>query len=118
MISHVTLTLHKLLVTYPEAEIILGGDRNELDLAAVTANVPNLKRIITVPTHNKKMIDVILMTLGNLYKQAEVVAPIGPDRDGAKPSDHKVVVMYPKDSTREERTGQFTLKIARPLPES
>ena len=92
MIDHIILTVHMLLVTYPEAEIVIGGDRNELDLAAVTASVPNLRRIITGPTHKKKAIDVILSTLGSLYKQVEVVAPIDPDRPGAKPSDHKVVL--------------------------
>ena len=87
-------------------------------MTAMTTSIPNLKRLITAPTHKKKMLDIILTTLGGLYKQAEVVAPINPDKISAKPSDHKVVVMYPKDEKNEERIGQFILKVARPLLES
>ena len=53
-----------------------------------------------------------------MYKQAKVVDPLAPDKPGFKPSDHKIVILYPVDNLNEIRKSEYTMKIARPLPES
>ena len=98
VIDHMVSTLHSLLGTYPNAEIVLAGDRNELDLTQVRNKVPNLRLVSTGPTHKMKQLDVILTSLADCYKPAIVVDPIGADSDKARPSDHKLVILYPIDN--------------------
>ena len=117
MVDHIVSTLHILLDHYPSAEIVVAGDRNELVLAPICRKVPNLKQLQSAPTYKHKQLDVILTTLSTCYKQPVVVDPIGPDQIGAKPSDHKVAILYPIDNRNEVRKAEFTIKVARPMPE-
>ena len=118
MIDHLVMTTHDLLGKYPNAEICLAGDKNELELAQVCRNIPNLKQLNTEPTYKTKMIDVLLTTLTKFYKQPIVVDPIRPDKSDAKPSDHREVIIYPIDNLNEIRKAEYVWKICRPLPTS
>ena len=63
VIDHMIITMHSLLWTYPDAEIVIAGDRNDLDLTPVRNKVPNLRLVSTGPTHKSKQLDVILYLL-------------------------------------------------------
>ena len=119
MLDHLVSTIHDLLNRFNDAEIILGGDRNDLDLAPVYNSVPGLKQIQTEPTHKRKTIDIVATTMWRQYKQAIVVDPVDVDKPGfGKPSDHKCILLYPIDDQTQIRTAQYVLKRVRPMPES
>ena len=82
MLDHITSTLHDLLSKYKHVEIVLGGDRNKLDLTLVFNNVPGLRQSQTQPTHKLKTIEFIATSMWQLYKQATVVNPIDVDVQG------------------------------------
>ena len=67
MLDHLVSTIHDLLNRFNDAEIILGGDRNDLDLAPVYNSVPGLKQIQTEPTHKRKTIDIVGTTMWRQY---------------------------------------------------
>ena len=111
MLDHLVSTIHDLLNRFNDAKIILGGDRNDLDLAPVYNSVPGLKQIQTEPTHKRKTIDIVATTMWRQYKQAIVVDPVDVDKPGfGKPSDHKCILLYPIDDQTQIRTVQYVLK--------
>ena len=118
VIDHIVSTIHSLLGNYPDAELLIAGDRNELELSTVCKKVPNLRLIPSGPTYKHKQLDVILTSLNDCYKPAMVVDPIEPDKQTAKPSDHKMVLLYPRDNLNIVRKAEYKTKIVRPLPES
>ena len=65
--THILETLHLLMARYPEAEICIGGDKNELKLDEIVNGIPGLKQVMTPPTHKTKTIDVILTTMRDSY---------------------------------------------------
>ena len=101
MINHLVATIHLLLGTYPDSEVVVAGDRNKLDISLVSNKVPNLRLVPSSPTYKLKQLDIILTTLGTCYKQAKVVDPIAPDKPSFKPSDHKIMILYPVDNLNE-----------------
>ena len=92
-----------LLIKFPQADICLAGDKNDLNVKEITNCIPNLRQIFTPPTYKAKTIDVILTTMTSYYKQAIVVDPIEPDQNSGKPSDHKMVLLYPTDNLHQIR---------------
>ena len=111
MLDHLVSTIHDLLNRFNDTEIILGGDRNDLDLAPVYNSVPGLKQIQTEPTHKRKTIDIVATTMWRQYKQAIVVDPVDVDKPGfGKPSDQKCILLYPIDDQTQIKTAQYVLK--------
>ena len=100
LIDHLILTLHSLLSTHNDAEIVIGGDRNELDLFQVFNSIPNLKLLPSAPTHKNKVLDVFATTMWKLYDPPIIVDPVDVDIMGqGKPSDHRCSVLYPISNT-------------------
>ena len=119
LIDHLILTLHSLLGTHNDAEIVIGGDRNELDLFQVFNSVPSLKLLPSEPTHKNKVLDIFATTMWKLYEQPIIVDPVDVDIVGqGKPSDHRCSVLYPISNTPSHRTAEYTVRNVRPLPAS
>ena len=81
---------------------IIAGDTNELRLQPILDLSPNLVQIVTKSTRIDKasqkeaMLDPIMMTISQYYRQPEILAPLDPDPDKTgKPSDHKIVLCKP-----------------------
>ena len=53
---------YTLMTTYPRA-VVMGGDRNYLNLAPLLAAVPRLLNIQPLPTHARKNLNVLLSTM-------------------------------------------------------
>ena len=49
LLNHITETIHLLLTKHPQAEVLLGGDRNEMEMAQVISHNPGLRYVPTPP---------------------------------------------------------------------
>ena len=92
--THILETLHLLMARYPEAEICIGGDKNELKLDDIVHGIPGLKQVMTPPTHKTKTIDVILTTMRDSYKQVQIINPVEADAN-ENPVITMVYSLYP-----------------------
>ena len=118
LLDHLISTLHNLLTKYPNAGIILGGDKNKLNLSPLITAIPRLRQIVTKFTHKLKILDVILTNLHQFSCVPIIVPPVQPDRPGhGVPSDHSVPVAHPK-ITIGSNINEYKTVTARPLPES
>ena len=81
---------------YPEAPLILGGDRNDLDISPILHCGLKLKQIVDLPTRKDKILDVIIMNVRELYNSPFIVPPVPCDKPNeGVPSDHSVPVCEP-----------------------
>ena len=59
--------------------MILGGDKNDLNLSPLLGGIPKLKQLVTKPTHKSKILDVILTNMHALYSVPVITPPVPPD---------------------------------------
>ena len=119
LLDHLISTTHFLLSKYPNAGVVLGGDKNNLNISTLLTGIPRIKQIVTQNTHKNKILDVILTNLHALYGVPVIVPPVPPDDPTCGvPSDHSTPVATPLalDSTR--RSHEYTTRWYRPLPDS
>ena len=57
LINHIVTTAHLLLTDYPNAEIVIAGDRNDIDIAPICNKIGNLRLVPSAPTHRDKQLD-------------------------------------------------------------
>ena len=104
---------------------ILAGDTNELRKKPILDLSPNLVQIVGKPTRTDKitgkqaMLDPIIMTLAQYYREPEILAPLDFDPEKkAKPSDHNIVMAKPISSINNQ-TARITRKIeVQPITDS
>ena len=115
LLNHLISTLQELLKMHANAGIILCGDCNDIEISSLLATDPSLQQIVTKPTHNVKILDVICTNLYNYYEEPQLLPPLTPDKNGA-PSDHLGVIAIPSQYKGNFREKE--VKYIRPLPES
>ena len=82
---------------YPNAGVIIAGDRNNLLIEKLLLIDRSLRQIVTKNTRKDKCLDVILTNMGKFYNKPIICPPIKPDNiNQGIPSDHKVPVAIPK----------------------
>ena len=119
MADHIVSTLQMLCSKYPECGIILGADKNGMDIRPILNCGLRLRQVVTKSTRGDHILDIIIMNVSSLYKTPVIVPPLQPDDNMiGKPSDHSVPVCYPhtdryKPAVREYKTIRY-----RPLPDS
>ena len=119
LVDHIITTVQILLTRYPEAGLIIGGDRNDLDIAPIISGIPRSQQIVNSPTINGKILDVIITNLYQLYHTPVVVPPIQPDNpEKGVPSDHSIPIAKPISSSKPTRAPVYQIKTIQPLPES
>ena len=117
--DHIVTTLHLLYSKYPDSAIILGGDRNSMDIQPILNCGLRLRQVVDKFTRKKSVLDVIIMNTFNLYKSAIVVPPICPDDPSSgEPSDHSVPICYPHTDRFSRPQRNYKTIKHRPLPES
>ena len=117
--DHLVSTLHMLSSKYSDCGIILGADKNYMDIKPVLSCGLKLRQIVDKCTRKDKILDVIIMNMSGHYKSPFIAPPIQSDNPSAgQPSDHSVPVCIPHTDrhTRPERT--YRLVKYRPLPQS
>ena len=119
LIEHIISTCQSLLTKYPKAGIVIGGDRNEMSISPLLTGLPRLKQLVSKPTCNGKILDVLLTNLHEYYSVPEIVPPVPADNPvQGKPSDHSVPLAKPLNSAGVNMSNQYKTKISRPMPES
>jgi hypothetical protein len=62
-----TTTLQSLLMTHPNAGIIISGDRNNIDISTLLSIDPSLRQTVQRPTRGDKILDVIVTNLARYF---------------------------------------------------
>ena len=119
LIDHLISTTHFLLTKYPNAGLVYGGDKNNLNISSILSGIPRLRQIVSKPTHKFKVLDVILTNLSQAYAVPIIVPPVSPDDPlHGVPSDHSVPLAYPLSSDNISQTREYITRVSRPLPDS
>ena len=79
LLDHLLSNSLYLLSKYPRAGLVIGGDKNNLNISALLDGIPKLKQIVTKPTHKNKILDIILTNMSNLYSEPIITPPVHPD---------------------------------------
>ena len=74
-----TLTLQSLLNTFPNAGILISGDRNDLSIDRLLTIDPSLRQLVYKGTRGEKVLDVVLTNLEEFFDEPEIVPPIDVD---------------------------------------
>ena len=78
---------------YSNSPIIMGADRNSMDISPIINCGLKMRQIVDKPTRKNKILDVIITNVPDLYKSPVIVPPVPCDVPGAGvPSDHSVPV--------------------------
>ena len=74
MADHIVSTLQMLTTKYPECGIILGADRNYMDIKPILNCGLRLKQVVDKSTRQGAILDIIIMNI-NCYYNSPVIAP-------------------------------------------
>ena len=119
MADHIVTTSQILSSKYPDCGVILGADRNYMDIKPILTFGRRLRQVVNLSTRQCSILDILIMNLSGYYKSPKIAPPLLPDDPTkAKPSDHSVPVCIPhtdryKPASRNYRTIKY-----RPMPES
>ena len=119
MADHVVTTLQMLVTNYPGCGIILGADKNHMNIRPVLNCGLRLKQCNDKPSRQGAILDIIIMNLYSYYNSPVIYPPIQPDDPTkGKPSDHWVPVCTPHTDRYNPPLRTFKTIKYRPLPES
>ena len=120
LLDHIMTTMHHLLTKYPNAAIILGGDKNNLNISTLISGIPRLRQIVTKNTHGNKIVDVIMTNMHAYYRPPIIIPPIIPDDPSVGvPSDHNIPLALPVSvPNSDQHAHQYLTRTFRPIPES
>ena len=119
LIEHMTLTTQSLLNTFPNAGILISGDRNDLSIDKILSVEKTLKQLVKKGTRGPNILTIICSNLETFYEEPMIVPPIEVD-DPQKgvPSDHCGVFMVPRTKTNVPVKRQKSVRTIRPISES
>ena len=63
LLDHILTTIHVLLTKYPNAGIIIGADKNDLNISSLISGIPRTQQIVTKATHKDKILDILAIPL-------------------------------------------------------
>ena len=119
MADHLVGVLHMLAARYPDSAIIMGADKNYMDIRPLLNCGLRLKQVVDKPTRHGSILDIILMNTFTYYKTPVIVPPIQPDDPArGKPSDHYVPVCVPHTDRHTPPSRNYRTVTFRSLPES
>ena len=117
--DHIVGTLQMLNTLYPDCGIILGGDRNKMDIRPILNCGLRLKQVVDQCTRQDAILDVLIMNLTSFYNAPIIAPPIGPDDPTTgKASDHSVPVCTPHTDRHNPPARTYRHVRYRPLPDS
>ena len=112
LLDHIISTCHALLTKHPRAGIVIGGDRNEMNISPLLTAMPRLNQILTKATCNGKILDVLLTNLHEFYSVPMIVPPVPADNPSqGKPSNNSVPLAMPHTTTGSERTNEYKTRV-------
>ena len=117
--DHIITTLQLLSTQYPDSPMILGADRNSMNISPILNCGLKMKQCVGSPTRGNKIHDIIIMNCAELYKSPIIVPPVPCDIPSAGvPSDHSVPVCYPHTDRHTRPARQYRTVTHRPLPDA
>ena len=117
--DHMVGTLQMLNTKYPGCGIILGGDRNKMDIRPIMNCGLRLRQVVDQCTRQDAILDVLIMNLTSFYNSPIIAPPIGPDDPAnGKDSDHSVPVCTPHTDRHNPPARIYRHVRYRPLPDS
>ena len=119
LLDHLVSNSQSLLTKYPNAALVIGGDKNNLNLSPLLCGIPRIRQIVTKSTHKFKILDVILTNMHQLYSVPTIAPPVPPDNPlWGKPSEHSTPIATPLCLDNIYQPKEYVIKVARPLPDS
>ena len=117
--DHIVVTLQMLSTKYPNCPIILGGDKNQMDITPILNCGLRLRQINVKPSRKGKILDVIIMNIFQHYNLPIIAPPLNPDNpNNGKPSDHSVPIAIPHTDRYNPPARNYRIHQYRPLPVS
>ena len=102
--GYITERLDNLLKERPSAGIVITGDINQLDPRTLCRRF-DLRKIVKAPTPGNNILDQILTNMGNIYRKAQHLPPLGR-------SDHQCILYAP---LKHRPTGKSSVITAKSL---
>ena len=119
MADHIVSTLQMLAARYPQCAIILGADKNKMDIQPILNCGLRMKQCVDKATRQGVILDVIIMNTYPFFNSPIIAPPIQPDDPSkGKPSDHWVPVCTPHTDRYNPPSRNYKTINYRPLPES
>ena len=119
LVDHLVGTLHSLSTKYPGCGIVMGADKNSMNIAPLLNCGLRLRQLVDQPTINGKILDILITNLSGFYNSPIIAPPIQPDDpEKGKPSDHSVPVCSPHTDRYNPPRRTWKLHTYRPLPDS
>ena len=104
---------------YPDSPMILGADKNTMNIRPLLNCGLKLRNIVDLPTRKGKILDVLLTNIPQFYNSPVIVPPVPCDNPtSGKPSDHFVPVSYPHTDRNNPPIRRYKTIVSRPLPEA
>ena len=82
LIDHLMTTIHMLLTRHPRAGLIIGEDKNDLNISTLIDGIPGVRQIVTQNTHKNKILDIIVTNLHKYYRVPIITPPVERSRAG------------------------------------
>ena len=117
--DHIVSTLQMLNTLHPDSPIIIGADKNSMDIRPILNCGLRLKQIVDLPTRQGKILDILIMNIPQFYNSPVIIPPVPCDDPTAGvPSDHSVPVCYPHTDRHNPPLRRYRTVTYRPLPDS
>ena len=117
--DHIVTTLQMLATQYPDCPIILGADKNDMDIRPILNCGLRLRQVVDLNTRGAKILDILVMNYPQLYNSPVIVPPVPcDDPTSGVPSDHSVPVCYPHTDRHNPPARNYNTIKYRPLPDT
>ena len=117
--DHIVTSLQMLATKYPNCPIILGADKNDMNIRPILNCGLRLRQVVDLKTRGDKILDILIMNYPQLYNSPVIVPPVPcDDPTSGVPSDHSVPVCYPHTDIHNPPARNYRTIQYRPLPDS
>ena len=79
LINHISINYFILKSQHPDSAFICGGDKNDLNLQLLLDIDPSFRQIVTKPTYNQSVLEVIVTDIGQYYLEPTIRPAVQPD---------------------------------------
>ena len=118
LINHISINYFILKSQHPDSAFICGGDKNDLNLQLLLDIDPSFRQIVTKPTYNQSVLEVIVTDIGQYYLEPIIRPAVQPDNPAsASPSDHSIAFAKANTSSDIPVERTFRSHTIRPLPD-
>ena len=117
MADHIVTTLHMLCSKYPDSAIILGADKNDMNISPILSCGLKLRQVVDKNTRKQRILDSLIMNTSGYYKSPLIAPPIQPDNPSmGQPSDNCVPICIPHTDRHTPPERNYKIIKYRPLP--